>query len=185
LSAAILLARHGQTADNAAGLILGRRDPPLSAEGEAQSRRLAAELSRSGLAAVWSSPLRRARDTAAVVGAAAGVVPQVLPELVESDRGRWEGRAVAQLAQEDPARHAAFVAGDADFAFPGGESLRAQAERTSAALAAVARGPLPALVVAHAGTIRAALAAAGRSLPPESALGHGQVCATLDAATLG
>jgi probable phosphoglycerate mutase len=180
--AEILLARHGQTGDNADGRILGRRDPPLTAVGVAQARRLAAGLRDAGLAAVWTSPLQRARATAQIVGTEIGLEPVVQAALVESARGRWEGRRVAELAVEEPEAFAAFVAGDPAFAFPGGESLGEQADRTRSALAVVAAGPLPALVVAHAGTVRAALALWGRPVPPESALAHGEVVARLDVA---
>jgi broad specificity phosphatase PhoE len=178
----ILLARHGQTGDNADGRILGRRDPALTVVGREQARRLAATLRDAGLAAVWTSPLQRARATAQEVGDALGIAPVVLDDLVESARGQWEGRRVAELAVEEPEAWAAFAAGDPDFAFPGGESLREQGERTRAALAVVAAGPLPALVVAHAGTVRAALALWGRPVPPEAALAHGEVVARLDVA---
>jgi broad specificity phosphatase PhoE len=180
MSQEILLARHGQTADNAGGRILGRRDPPLTDVGVAQARALAGDLRDAGIAALWTSPLARARATAEIVGEALGLQARVLPELIESARGSWEGRPVAELAREAPALHAAFIAGDPDFVFPGGESLREQRERTARALAVVARGPLPALVVAHAGTARAALALDGREVPPESALAHGEVVARLD-----
>jgi broad specificity phosphatase PhoE len=179
----ILLARHGQTADNAGGRILGRRDPPLTAIGVAQAEELATSARDAGVRAVWTSPLLRARRTAEVVGAALGLEPMVLPELVESARGRWEGRAVADIARESPDLHRAFVGGDPSFAFPGGESLREQAERTARALAVVAGGPLPALVVAHAGTIRASIALRDGQVPPESALPHGEIAARLDAAS--
>jgi broad specificity phosphatase PhoE len=164
------LARHGETAENAEGRILGRRDPPLSPAGVAQAEGLAGRLRDVGIVAVWASPLRRARETAEVVARVLGVEPVVLGELVESDRGDWEGRRVAELADESPDLHAAFIAGD-----PGGESLAAQRARTRSALAAVRAGPLPALVVAHAGTIRAALADSGAFVPAESALAHGAV----------
>ena len=80
---------------------------------------------------------------------------------------------MAELANESPELLAAFVAADPSFRFPGGESLAEQLQRTRSALATVAAGPLPALVVAHAGTIRAALADSGAPVPPESALAHG------------
>jgi probable phosphoglycerate mutase len=171
----ILLARHGRTADNAEGRILGRRDPPLDPAGRAAAEALAASVAGEGLAALWTSPLRRAQQTAAVVGVAAGLEPVVLEDLVESRRGAWEGRPFTELDAEQPEAFAAFERGDADFAFPGGESLRAQSERTRRALDRIARGPQPALAVAHAGTIRAALALAGRPVPPERALPHGEV----------
>jgi broad specificity phosphatase PhoE len=127
----------------------------------------------AGLAAVWSSPLERARRTAELVGAALDLEPVVLDALIESDRGEWEGRLVTELAHESPDLVAAFAAADPSFRFPGGESLAEQRQRTRSALATVAAGPLPALVIAHAGTIRAALADSGAPVPPESALAHG------------
>ena len=170
----ILLARHGQTSENAAGRILGRRDPPLSPKGRAQAIELAGTLETAGLRALWTSPLRRARETADIVGAELSLQPVVLQELVESARGTWEAARVADLARDSPALFAAFEAGDPAFAFPGGESLREQVDRTRLALAEIARGPLPALAVAHAGTIRAALAIHGRAVPPERALPLGR-----------
>jgi broad specificity phosphatase PhoE len=183
-SQTLLLVRHGRTADNAAGLILGHRDPPLSEAGRAEAQRLAAELQSTGIAAVWTSPLRRARETAAVVGAPLALEPRVCANLVESARGRWEGVAVATIARDEPALHAAFERGDPDFAFPGGESLREQQARTRAALAVIVAGPLPAVVVAHAGTIRAAFALSGRPVGPERALAHSAVAARLRVADL-
>jgi broad specificity phosphatase PhoE len=180
MSREILLVRHGQTADNAGGRILGRRDPPLTAAGLEQAERLAARLAGTDVRAVWTSPLERARRTAEIVGAALRLEPAVLPDLIESARGSWEGRRIAEIERETPVLHAGFVTGDPEFAFPGGESLREQAERTSRALAVVEAGPLPAVVVAHAGTVRACLALWGRAVPPESALAHGEVVARFE-----
>jgi broad specificity phosphatase PhoE len=168
------IARHGETVDNESGLILGRRDPPLSDVGLAQAAVLAAQATGLGLVALWCSPLLRARQTAGVVADSIGVAPTILDGLIESARGRWEGQSVAYLARTEPALFAAFEAGDIDFAFPGGESLRDQAERTRRALDVVASGPAPALVVAHAGTIRAGLIALGGPAPPERELPHGE-----------
>jgi broad specificity phosphatase PhoE len=170
----LLLARHGETRDNTQGLILGRRDPPLSPVGHEQAGRLAAHVATEPVAAIWCSPLLRARETAAVVADSIGVAPTVLEDLIESDRGSWEGRPVADLVAASPELFAAFEAGDEDFVFPGGESIAHQVERTRRALTVVAGGPTPALVVAHAGTIRAALIATGRKPPPECALPRGE-----------
>lgn len=175
----VFFARHGQTADNANGLILGRRDPPLSRCGIAQAERLGAAVWDAGLARLWTSPLRRAIETAEIVARHTGLAPSVLAELVESDRGLWEGRAAATLADEAPELWDAFVAAQPDFAFPDGESLRGQIERTSAALEIIRRHPLPALVVAHAGTIRAAFALVGAAMPPEANLAHGEIALSL------
>jgi broad specificity phosphatase PhoE len=171
----LLLARHGETADNANGLILGRRDPPLSAVGLGQAQALAAGARRADVAAVWCSPLLRARQTASVVAEATGRRVVVLDDLIESDRGTWEGQSVAELARVSPKLHAAFERGDPAFAFPEGESLLDQVQRTRRALTTVAAGAAPALIVAHAGTIRAALMAMGHKLAPERELPHGEI----------
>jgi broad specificity phosphatase PhoE len=171
----ILLARHGETADNANGLILGRHDPPLSEAGREQAEALATRARRAGVVAVWTSPLARARQTASIVAAAVGCDAVIIDDLIESDRGTWEGQSVAELARCAPQLHAAFERGDPAFVFPGGESLLDQVQRTRRALTTVAAGAAPALVVAHAGTIRAALLAVGRSVPAERELAHAEI----------
>jgi broad specificity phosphatase PhoE len=169
----LLLARHGQTADNAGGLILGHRDPPLTELGLQQAAELAAAARDAGIAAVWTSPLARARVTAATVAAATGAPVMVDEDLVESDRGDWEGRPLAELADSEPERYRAFRDAAPDFVFPGGESLADQVARTRRALDRAAAGPQPALIVAHVGTIRAALMAVGEHPPPEADVPHG------------
>jgi broad specificity phosphatase PhoE len=171
----LFLARHGVTPDNERGLILGRRDPELSALGHQQAAQLAGQARDAGIVAIWTSPLRRARQTADAVAAVVGADPSVLEELIESDRGAWEGQRVRHIAQGSPELHAAFENAAPDFAFPDGESLREQVRRTRRALNVAAAGPQPALVVAHAGTIRAALLATGQHPPPERALPHGEL----------
>jgi broad specificity phosphatase PhoE len=156
-------------------MILGRRDPSLSELGREQAARLATATVQAGVRAIWTSPLRRARETAAIVAAAVGVAPEVLDELSESDRGDWEGQTVAHIAAAQPDLFAAFEAADPEFVFPGGESIADQVLRTREALAVVAAGPTPPLVVAHAGTIRAVMLALGQRPPPERALLHGQL----------
>jgi broad specificity phosphatase PhoE len=157
----ILLARHGETADNVEPQrFMGSRDTPLNDRGREQARALAATVADAGLAAIWTSQLARARETAEIVGAALGLTPRVDDRLAESHRGRWEGRLVADIEREEPEAWAAWRRAGVDFRFPGGESLAEHQRRALAALDTVREGPLPALVVAHGGTIRA-IAAAG------------------------
>lgn len=136
---------------------------------------LARAASEAGVVGLWTSPLKRARETAAIVGAQLGVEPTVLPGLVESDRGAWEGQRFDEIARHSPKLFAAFLGAEPGFAFPGGESLREQVERTRGALDVMAGAPMPGLAVAHAGTIRAALIALGRPAPPERELAHGEI----------
>ena len=153
----ILLARHGETDWNVAPpRFMGSTDIPLNDRGREQAHALAAEV--DGIAAVWSSPLLRARETAEIVAAQHDLEVSVDDRLAESNRGAWEGRPIPEIAEQEPEAWAAWRRGGAAFRFPGGESLGEHAERVAAALARVATGPLPALVVCHGGTIRCAVA---------------------------
>jgi broad specificity phosphatase PhoE len=157
----ILLARHGESRDNVAPQrFSGSLDAPLTDRGREQARALAAVAEQAGVAAVWTSQLIRARETAEIVAAALGVDVRIDARLAESHRGRWEGRLVTDLAREEPEAWAAWRRGGADFRFPGGESLAEHQARALAALDEVGGGPRPALVVCHGGTIRV-IAAAG------------------------
>lgn len=151
----ILFARHGETADNVPPeRMMGWRDPPLDARGREQAQALAGAVASEGLRAIWCSHLRRARETAAAVGAAVDLEPCVDERLAESRRGTWEGRLLEEIARTEPQRWAAWLRGGAGFRFPAGESLGEHQARVLAALDDVRAGPLPALVVCHGGSIR-------------------------------
>ena len=97
----IVFARHGQTAPNREGLVLGRADPELTEEGHRQAALLAGALAAEPVTAVLTSPLVRARQTAEAVGAACGVAVVVDERLVEIDWGAWEGRPTGSLGRPD------------------------------------------------------------------------------------
>jgi len=157
----LYLARHGQTAFNAEHRFQGQLDVALDDRGRAQAaelaERVAAEL--PGLAALYASPLARARETAAVVAARVGLAPRYDDRFMELHVGDWQGRLYSEVREEDPAAFDAWLGAGWDFRAPGGESLREQRDRVVAGLAAVrAAGDLPALVVCHGGVMRAAIA---------------------------
>ena len=155
----ILLARHGETDDNMPPQrVQGWIDSPLNARGRAQARELAAAVEARGIAAVYSSHLARARETADIVAGELGLTVEVDERLAESRRGEWEGQLLEAIERDEPELWAAWRRGGAGFRFPGGESLAEHAERVAAALADVRRGALPALCVCHGGTIRCAFA---------------------------
>ena len=157
----ILLARHGETDDNVPPQrFMGSRDTPLNKRGREQASALGAAVAGRGVTALWTSGLSRARETAEIVGAAVGLEPRVDNRLAESHRGRWEGLWVADIEREEPEAWAAWRRAGAGYRFPGGESLEEHQRRALAALDTVRAGPLPALAVAHGGTIRAIAASA-------------------------
>lgn len=157
----LLLARHGETPYNAERRFQGQADVGLTDVGRLQAQQLAAAAvaRRPAIAALYASPLRRARETAEVVGAALGMEPQLDPRFAEADTGRWTDLLFDDVQAAEPDAYAAYHATDPDFGFPGGETLEELMERTVDGLVAVTQARvLPALVVCHRGVVRAALA---------------------------
>lgn len=156
----IHLLRHGRTAANASGLLLGRLDPPLDGEGERQAaaaaRALAAAVGPSG-ATVVSSPLARCRATAALVAQAIGADGVTVDDRwIELDYGDLDGMAMAEVP---PSTWSAWRA-DVEWRPPGGESLAALGRRVRPAclslLEPAAAGDV--VVVSHVSPIKAAVA---------------------------
>ena len=121
----LLLVRHGRTKSNAAGLLLGRADPPLDDLGRRQAAAVAAALPT--VERVVSSPLARAVATAG----SWGLPVEVDERWVELDYGEWDQRPIDEVDAEQWAAWRADLA----FAPPGGESLLALGERVRAACA--------------------------------------------------
>ncbi len=161
-SAAVLLARHGQTDDNVEPLrFQGWRDTPLNDTGRHQAAELAERIAREGVLSLWSSDLVRASETASIVGARIGLEPRLDRRLREANRGVWEGRLFEDVARDEPDAMAAYMRAGPEWRFPGGESLREQQQRVSECIEEIrAGGELPALAVGHGGSIRVMLALA-------------------------
>ena len=155
----IALARHGETPYNAERRFQGRLPVPLTQRGREQAHELAAVAARRDWAALWCSPLARARETAAIVGAAIGLEPREDARFAETDCGDWTDRFFDDVQAAEPEAFAAYQRADPGFAFPGGESFAQQQARVLDGLDDVRRGDVPALVVCHRGSIRLALAA--------------------------
>lgn len=103
MSTEIYIARHGQDEDNAAGVLNGRRDTPLTELGRNQAYDLASKIAETGLIfdAVYSSPLRRALETARIVCSVLGgaVEPVIMPQLIERDFGVMTGVPITEIPE--------------------------------------------------------------------------------------
>jgi broad specificity phosphatase PhoE len=98
MAAELLVVRHADTAWTLSGQHTGRTDIPLTPAGIEKARALAPRLAGRTFAAVWSSPLSRALETARL----AGFDPQLREELVEWDYGRYEGLTSEQIDELHP-----------------------------------------------------------------------------------
>jgi broad specificity phosphatase PhoE/ribonuclease HI len=124
----MLLLRHGETAHSVDRRFSGRGDIPLTERGLAQADAAAKRLADLDVAAVLTSPLRRARQTAAAVGAATGLEPVVEDGLIETDFGDWEGLTFAEARERWPSELDGWMSSP-DAAPPGGESFATAARR--------------------------------------------------------
>jgi broad specificity phosphatase PhoE len=146
----LILVRHGQTVTNAEGRLLGRADPPLTELGERQAKAVAAKV--GPVARVITSPLQRARQTAAFFG----VPAEVDERWIEIDYGELENQPLGAGDADFWARWRT----DATLAPPGGESLAAVGERVAAACDDIAAAGTDedVVVVSHVSPIKAAVA---------------------------
>ncbi len=155
----LLLVRHGETRANLDGVWHGSTDTALTKRGQLQAERAAEHLSQhhAGARALYTSPLQRARQTAAPIGRALGLELQADPELAEFDLGSWEGKSYRELARTHQLWEK--MRRDPDFAPHGGESPRQVTDRVCRALARIhaAHPGERVIVVTHGGALSMAM----------------------------
>ena len=120
----LLFIRHGETDWNRQQRFQGHIDVPLNAAGHAQAARLGRRLADDPHDALFSSDLLRARETAAPLAAAWGQQPTLVPGLREQSFGVLEGLDVPTIQERHADLWPLWLEHRADFALPGGESLR-------------------------------------------------------------
>src|SRR3989304_8489878 len=98
----LLLLRHGESIGNAEWRLQGQLDYPLSPQGAAQARRLAEALRVYAPQALYASPVRRALETAQVVGEALGLELQIAPGVAEYDFGELAGLTREEILERAP-----------------------------------------------------------------------------------
>ena len=148
------LCRHGQTAFNREHRLQGQMESDLTPLGRAQAGAmgdLLHDLIARDPPAPWrivASPLRRARDTAGIIGARLGLPVEFDERLMELTVGEWEGRLRGDLARENPQ---AFASQEWFFAAPGGETYDQVMARVAGWLAEQAAEPERRLIVVSHG----------------------------------
>lgn len=160
----LILIRHGETAWNRATRIQGHTDIPLSPLGIAQAEKLAHALAEEPLAAIYSSDLSRARQTAEAVAVPHDLEIQFDPALRERAFGRFEGLSWQEIDEGYPEDAARWRRREPDFAVGGGESLTVFSARClgAARRAAAAHPGQTIALVAHGGVLDCLYRAATR-----------------------
>ena len=155
----VLLVRHGVTATTGIKLPGQSRGLHVSDAGRRQAEAAAARIARlPKIAAVYASPLERARETAAPIARARGLAVRIERDLSDIDVGAWTGLSLKQARRkpewEIVQRH------PSGFRFPGGESFTEAQSRMTAALRRMVTRHAGGVIVAvsHADPIKAAVA---------------------------
>jgi ribonuclease H / adenosylcobalamin/alpha-ribazole phosphatase len=160
----LFLVRHGETMANREYRYIGTRDDPLSELGETKAIQLAEALSILKVAAVYSSPLQRAFDTALPIAARHMLEVKRVDELRECYFGTWEGLTRTEIIARSPenARRLREWEHDPITAPPGGESIEELQERVCAAVErlTLAHPDQEIVLVTHVGPIKVLLSAA-------------------------
>ncbi len=158
-----VLVRHGETAANREYRYIGSRDDELTERGQWQAQQLAEALAPLPIAAIYSSPRRRAHDTAQPLADRLGLEVVVTDQIRENAFGAWEGMSRPEVLAHSPAwtdRLHAWEA-NASIAPPGGESIATMAVRVSSFAESLldCHAGQTIVFVAHVGPVKAMIAA--------------------------
>jgi broad specificity phosphatase PhoE len=166
--ARLIFVRHAETHNEMRGRVVGRTDVALSTDGVAHAERIGVRLATEPIAAVYSSPLRRALATAAPLARTLGLEVTTAADLREIDFGELEGLTVGEATERYPVE-ANWMTAPAGARFPGGESVASLRERAVGAAHHIAAGHQgeTVAVFSHAVVIRAIVADA-LSMPPDA-----------------
>jgi broad specificity phosphatase PhoE len=134
----LVLIRHGQTQWNREGRWQGQADPPLNAFGRRQARRAAQALRGSGLDHLYTSDLRRALESARIIGAELGLAIIPEPRLREISLGRWQGMLSADIEAQYADEFRRWHTSPLTTRPPDGEDLHTLAARVLEAISEIA-----------------------------------------------
>lgn len=158
----MILIRHAEPEETARGRCYGSLDVRLSNTGREQAEVLAADLAQIGAAAVYTSPLRRARETAAPIAAGKRMPLLPIDDLRELDFGDCEGRSYDEISTTMPDLYTRWMTAPTTVTFPNGEDFAALSRRVTKAAAGIRgdRAGRTSILVTHGGVCRALLAEA-------------------------
>jgi broad specificity phosphatase PhoE len=135
----ILLIRHGQTNANVTGFYMGWSDEDLNEPGYTQVRRLSERLASISLASIYTSPLRRAYNTAAILAESHKLELKVLDDLIEIQLGDWQGLYVDEIKKRWPKLWQQSRINPSEITLPNGESYSQVTKRAVRALKMIVR----------------------------------------------
>jgi len=129
MTTTVLLVRHGQTESNITGFFMGWSNEDLSDLGYAQAQRLSSRLASLPIASVYTSPLKRAYNTALILAKPHNLEPKVLDDLIEIRLGDWQGLHRDEISQRWPELWQQSRIDPSEVTLPNGESFQQVTDR--------------------------------------------------------
>ncbi len=156
-SCEVVLVRHAHSTANLKGVLAGRDNRVgLSDRGKLEAQELATALQSGDFDAIYSSPLRRCKETIAPLLDIKKQKLEFLDDLVEMEYGRWSGKLLSVLAKEELWKK--IQSRPSTVRFPGGESFSEMSLRANQVLLAKAEGKRRIMVVSHGDVIKSIVA---------------------------
>jgi probable phosphoglycerate mutase len=134
LTTRLILIRHGETDWNVEGRYQGQADPPLNQQGLAQAHQLTQKLQSAGLDMLYSSPLRRALETAQILAEALNIPLHTDSRLMEIHQGEWQTLLYTEIAARYPEVFHRWQTEPWTVTIPGGENIAQVQKRVYAAV---------------------------------------------------
>jgi alpha-ribazole phosphatase/probable phosphoglycerate mutase len=156
----MVLLRHGEPSLPTPDLCYGKLDVALSSKGREQVQSRLPFLKRAKPEAIYTSPRKRAAESAHIIGAALGLDPHAMDELAEIDFGDFEGRTYDEIQKLYPEEFRMWMEQPATVIFPGGESYASLKKRVLSFIETLRKKPTgrTVAIVAHGGVNRVILA---------------------------
>lgn len=120
----IIIVRHGETSYNREEIFRGRIDIPLNKTGEKQAKILAENLRNFKIDKIFSSPLKRAIQTAEEISKIQNIKMDVEESLIDMDFGRWQGLSLKEVKKRFPQEYKIWEETPQKIKIPQGESLK-------------------------------------------------------------
>lgn len=155
----LLIVRHGEIPSNVNKIYAGRSDEGLTPNGIFQAEEVAERLTSYNVHSIYSSPIFRARQTAAIVGDKIGVKVSIKDEFREMELGPWEGLSEEDVARLYPAEWQTWQKMPADLRLPGRETLDGLLKRALTGIPDIFqnKGDGGVVIVTHVAVIRVLL----------------------------
>lgn len=130
----VIIVRHGRTEWNRVERFRGRVDIGLDEVGMKQAEVAAKRIREWPISAIYSSPLRRAMDTAEIIAAPLELNVQPMSGIIDIDYGSWQGLSTEQVVARNDSLYSQWIESPQEVKFPDGESFIEVKERVASAI---------------------------------------------------